>query len=75
MGSYFSKDALCPYYQYDDPGNRAVVCEGVLPGTTIRSRFPNKDAFSGYLRKHCCDRYKACPWYRVASMKYGKPED
>ena len=75
MGSFYSKDALCPYYQYDDPAGRAVVCEGFAPGSTIRSRFPSKDAFQKYLKDRCCDNYKGCTWYKVATLKWKEPGD
>lgn len=74
MGSYYSKDALCPYYQYDDPTARAVICEGVLPGSTIRSRFQSKDQFQRYMKDRCCGDFKTCHWYRAASLKWAEKE-
>ena len=70
MGSFFSKDALCPYYQYDDPAGRAVVCEGIVPGSTIRSRFPSKEDYQHYLRSRCCRDYKDCPWFILVNRSY-----
>ena len=74
MGSYYSKDALCPYYQYDDPAARAVVCEGVLPGSTIRSRFPKAEDWHRHMKNRCCKDYKLCHWFRIASYKYGEKD-
>lgn len=70
MGSYYSKDALCPFYQYDDPGPCNLVCEGFMPGSTIKSHFRSKRSFREQVLKYCCENYKDCTWYKVVSMTY-----
>ena len=75
MASYFSKDALCPYYQYDDPGSSSLVCESFAPGSTIRSRFKGREAFRRHARKYCCDKYQDCTWYQIVSRTYENDRD
>ena len=74
MASYYSKDAQCPYYEYDDPAGRAVVCEGPLPGATVRSRFQSKEQYRKHLERRCCSQFEKCHWYKIITLKY-KPED
>lgn len=69
---YGNRDAdfLCPFFRRIDRKTRAIVCEGVLPGSTVKSHFGSVDAMRDYNTKHCCDQYETCPWYRVAYVKY-----
>ena len=70
MASYYSKDAKCPFYQYDDPKSCNLICESFIPGSTIKSHFRGKTAFRVHARKYCCDKYQDCTWYKVVSMTY-----
>lgn len=70
MASYYSKHALCPYYQYDDPGACNMICESVVPGTTVKHHFANGEQFRKHAQKYCCENYKLCPWYKTVSMGY-----
>ena len=70
MSSFYAKDVKCPYYQYDDPASRAIICESVLPESTIKSRFRSKNALEHQIIKRCAGDFKGCPWYQVVSIKY-----
>lgn len=68
--SYYSSDAKCPFYQHDNIQACTITCEGVLPGSTMKSHFDNRAALRGQIQKYCAGDYEVCPWYKVASMKW-----
>lgn len=70
MSSYNSVDVLCPYYQYEDTKHSCMICEGMLPGSTMRSRFRSGAALRRHLAVFCCDAYEKCPWCRILMQKY-----
>ena len=70
MASYYSADVKCPYYMRDDPRACTITCEGVLPGSTVKSHFPGKKAILTQIERRCAGNYKGCPWYQVVSIKY-----
>ena len=72
MGSYTSADVLCPFYKRDDPKTSSLTCEGVLPGSTVKSHFGGKENLMRTLRRYCCKDYESCPWYHIASYKWEK---
>ena len=72
MGSYTSADVLCPFYRRDDPKNRTITCEGVLPGTTVKHHCGGGNRH--ILRIYCCSNYKLCPWFHIVSYKWEKWE-
>lgn len=72
MSSYYSKDAKCPYYQYDDPGPCNLVCESFAPGSTIKSHFRSKEALRKQAQHYCCDQFEKCTWFQVVSKTYEK---
>ena len=70
MASYYSVDVKCPFYMCDDPRACTITCEGVLPGSTVKSHFPDKKAIHSQIGKHCAGDYRGCPWYQVVSIQY-----
>ena len=68
--SYFSADAKCPFYEHDNIKESTITCEGVVPGSTIKSHFGGKAALTRCIRRYCADDFTKCPWYRLASMKW-----
>lgn len=73
MGSYSSTVIKCPFYLSDDPKSCSITCEGMLPGSSIKSHFMNGAAFRRQIGKYCAADYKSCPWATVLSRaKYGE---
>lgn len=71
MGSYSSTVIQCPFYLSDDPKSCSITCEGMLPGSSIKSHFMNGAAFRRQIGKYCAGDYKSCPWATVLSkVKY-----
>ena len=75
MGTYTSVDIGCPFYRRDDPKTSSLTCEGVLPGSTVKSHFGGRDNLQRQIRKYCAGEYRRCPWYKVAYLKWIKPDD
>ncbi len=73
MGTYTSADVLCPFYEKDIPQTCSLVCEGILPGSRIKSYFPNRAAIQRHMGKYCVEDYKNCPWYRAVTIQYETP--
>ena len=72
MGTYSSADVLCPFYLRDDPKTCCITCEGMVPGSSVRSHFLNGEALRGQIRKYCAAEYEKCPWARALYGKYGE---
>lgn len=70
MGTYTSADVLCPYYEKDIPKTCSLVCEGILPGSRIKSYFPDREGIQKQMRKYCAGDYKSCPWYLTVTGRY-----
>lgn len=61
----------CPFYRRDDPRTSGLTCEGVLPGTTVKSHFESWNDLKAYQEKFCTtDDFHRCPWYRCVFRKY-----
>lgn len=70
--SYFSADVKCPFYEHDNVKESTITCEGIVPGSTIKSHFTGKAALTKTIRTYCAGGYESCPWYKVASMKWSE---
>ena len=70
MPSYISADVECPFYVRDNLKTVCLFCEGVLPGSSLRSKFPDKPALLAHMRKYCCEDYRSCPWCRLLMQNY-----
>ena len=65
-----ARDALCPYLLYHT-GN-TIVCEGLVPGTRMRSIFQVQKEKNTQYRVFCCGRYANCEICRaLEEIKYG----
>lgn len=70
MGSYADANAKCPFYRREDLETSSLTCEGVLPGSTMRSHFGTKANLRRQEKKYCVDDYESCPWYRIVNFKW-----
>ncbi len=70
MANYSSADVKCPFFRHDDPRTSGLTCEGVLPGSTVKSHFPGKSELQEHRRKFCSEDYRSCPWFRAVYTKY-----
>ncbi len=65
MGTYTSADVLCPFYEKDIPKTCSLICEGILPGSRIKSYFPDRESIQRQVRKCCAGEYRGCPWFCI----------
>ena len=70
MATYTSADIKCPFYMSDNPKTCHITCEGVPPGSSVKSHFPDKKTMQAHIGRRCAGDYKACPWYRLNWAKY-----
>ena len=70
MGTYTSADIRCPFYRRDDPQTGRLTCEGVLPASTMVSKFGDKRSLQRQLGKYCACDYERCPWFRILELKW-----
>ena len=65
---YTSVDARCPFYRYEEP--RAVYCEGMDPGSTIKLYYEKDvDVLIKYKAKFCKLDWEKCPVARMLIEK------
>ncbi len=72
MGSYTSADIRCPFYLRDEPKICTITCEGMPPGSSLKSHFLDGQSMRTQIRKYCAADYGKCPWARVLEGKYGE---
>ncbi len=70
MGTYLSGFVKCPFYRRDESKTGSLTCEGVLPGSTLKSHFCNRDELEAQIWKYCAGDYRKCPWYRAVMIQY-----
>lgn len=49
----YQRKAVCPYFR--TANEKSIYCDGIIPGTQLRTRFPNFGACHYYVRTVCCD--------------------
>ena len=66
MASYNSGFVKCPFYRRDETKTGSLTCEGVLPGSSLKSHFGTKDALVGdlYFSKNSFSNMRQM--YRIA---------
>lgn len=70
MGNYTSVEIKCPFYVRHENKTSTITCEGMLPGSSVKSHLRSGEALRGQIARHCAGDYKRCPWYRVLWGKY-----
>ena len=70
MATYSSTVIQCPFYLSDDPKGCSITCEGMLPGSSVKSHFMNGKDMRDHIMRRCAGDYKACAWFRVLWGKY-----
>ena len=66
---YESSNAVCPFYRMEDP--KAVYCEGINPGWTIRlSKDGKSGSAKGFKRKLCYNLWEQCPIAQMLQRIY-----
>lgn len=65
MGNYGCEIIKCPFYMRHDCQTCYLTCEGMLPGSSIKSHFTDGKTMHGQLRKYCANDYKLCPWAKL----------
>lgn len=63
-------DVLCPFYNFDDPHIKRIVCEGFVEDSTLAQTYLRKKDYQTQLRVFCCENYKKCEVYRMLMEKY-----
>ena len=64
----------CPFYQYDECTNRRqgykIVCEGLVPKSTIQQLFECRADYLIQLNTFCCKHFDKCEINRMLNRKY-----
>lgn len=69
-GSYRQANVMCPYYRSDD-GKHVIICEGILPGSVVKSFFYRKTDYTLQMDKFCCCKtYWSCEICQANNNKY-----
>ena len=68
--SWNDQKVLCPFYVGDATAERWIKCCGLIPGSTLRSRFETKADFEMQLNTFCCEYYKNCEIYRMLMQQW-----
>ena len=70
MGDYLAAGINCPYFVRYESKTCHLTCEGVLPGSSVKSHFLNGESLRGQRKKYCAGNYQDCPWYRIVNSKF-----
>lgn len=68
-GSYIQSGIQCPYYSSDD-GCSKISCEGIIPGSSIKSVFRRKADYAMQITQFCSGRYWNCEICQALDRKY-----
>lgn len=66
---YYQRNAVCPFFR--SANHERIHCSGIIPGTSMRSRFQNVPACNYHFRHYCAriDNYVYCPVYQAIEKK------
>ena len=67
-------NVMCPFYKYDWPQKRRIVCEGITDTSSLALQFPNSKEFNQQQKVFCCGKYEYCEVYRMLAQKYEEDE-
>ena len=68
-GSYKQVNVKCPYYRSDN-GRDRIICEGLLPGTSLQSWYERREHYRAHMRAYCTGKYWDCPICAALDEKY-----
>ena len=68
-GSFRQVDVLCPFYASDN-GKTSIACEGILPKTTIITRFRRPKKYEAHIETMCSKDYEHCRIFKILMEKY-----
>lgn len=68
-GSYRQVDVRCPFYASDN-GKTSIACEGILPRTTLITRFRRPKKYINHIETACSGDYESCTIYKILMQKY-----
>lgn len=71
--SYIQRDVGCPYYRGDD-GAVSITCEGIMEGSTTRTRFARKEEWTVWVQARCAGAWESCPFFALAALKHEAEE-
>lgn len=70
---YESKEALCPFYNCEDP--QRIMCEGAWDGTGLHITFPTPLGKKDHVARFCAKDFAACRVNRMLEEKYSNEQD
>lgn len=65
-GQFERISALCPFYKKES--KQVIYCEGFIEDSSLHFAFGNSLDCSKYKKFACCQKYTACPIYRMLEM-------
>ena len=66
-------DAVCPFFR--DHRKSSIGCEGILPGSVLRSEYQGREEREKQYKIYCCENYRYCEIYRAIKEKYEDEDD
>lgn len=69
---YESKEALCPFYNCEDP--QRIMCEGIEDGTGLHLTFATPMGKRNYALRFCAKDFEACKINRMLEEKYSNEQ-
>ena len=66
--SFDDVEAQCPYFIYSS--KKAIVCEGIIDGSTTKMQFDTQDKRNQHRSLFCDSKYKNCEICRMLEGKY-----
>lgn len=69
---YESKEALCPFYNCEDP--QRIMCEGIEDGMGLHLTFATPMGKRNYASRFCAKDFEACKFNRILEEKYSNEQ-
>ena len=70
-GSWLKSKIQCPYYKDDNAKFKQITCEGILPGSSVRTTFVSRDDYQTQLEQFCLrETYWSCEICEAIDKKY-----
>lgn len=69
---YESKEALCPFYNCEDP--QRIMCEGIEDGTGLHLTFATPMGKRNYASRFCAKDFGSCLINKMLEEKYSNEQ-
>lgn len=64
----------CPFFKGEDGQKKSLLCEGILDGSILSSKFRSRKKYEQQLSSCCEESYTKCELYKaIMQAKYKEP--